>query len=423
MARKVLISFLGTNKYEECRYISPDKQQSNVVRFIQEALCADICKDWSKNDCVYLFLTEGEKGSRKTNWEGTNYPQSNNNQGADGLQVKLQKLNLQCQIKPKSIPEGFTDEHNQTIFDTVFNVLEDGDHIYLDITNAFRSIPLFGAVLVNYAKFLLTDIHIESVMYGAFEALGPAHQVRQDIPDPADRHAPILHLTEMLRLQEWTIAANDFIYHGNAKQLAELSSRNGFNDLATILQEIGGTFGTVRGKAIINAQVFDNLRKELKIIEEKQKNPAMKRILEKIEQELRKFVANKTTNGFRAVEWCLEHNLIQQGITLLQETIITYLCPILDYRDDIYKGHRETVAKAMNCKKIKTEQWKGVDKQEIMQIHANTEFKKLEPAYNLLKEYRNDINHGGFETLAKSYKEFEEKLRDSLKQVQVHINF
>lgn len=416
--RNVLITFLGNNKYLNCRYRFPDKT-SAVVRFVQEAICENLCANWSAHDCIYIFMTEGERGSRVTNWEGANYKDDPADQ--EGLRAKLQKLNLGCQVVDKTIPEGFTDKDNQLIFSNIYDVLTNNDHVHLDITNAFRSIPMFGSVLVNYASFLLNDVVIESVMYGAFEALGSAFAIQQQYPNPADRIAPILYLTEMVRLQEWTIAANDFIYHGNTRQLAKLSERQGFGNLSAILSNIGGAFSTVRGSELENARLFSDLVAELKNIENRVESEAMKRVLGKLQQELGKFTRPDVVNGFYAAEWCLNHNLIQQGITLLQETIISYICTQTGYNKQVFKDNRKLIADAMNCKNMPEKYWRNVDPAIIKIIQTNPSFIGLEPAYNALKDYRNDINHAGTEKNARRYRSFETKLRHSLSLVKAFL--
>lgn len=47
MARKVFISFLGTNNYLQCHYIINGKI-SVLTRFIQEALINHYCMEWTE---------------------------------------------------------------------------------------------------------------------------------------------------------------------------------------------------------------------------------------------------------------------------------------------------------------------------------------------------------------------------------------
>lgn len=57
MARKVFISFLGTNNYVECIY-DIDGHLSKPVKYVQEALVSEICKDWKGSDRIFVFCTK-----------------------------------------------------------------------------------------------------------------------------------------------------------------------------------------------------------------------------------------------------------------------------------------------------------------------------------------------------------------------------
>lgn len=67
MARKVFISFLGTNNYLQTHYELNGKH-SPVVRFIQQALIGFLCKDWTENDSILIFYTGGANGAYVKNW-------------------------------------------------------------------------------------------------------------------------------------------------------------------------------------------------------------------------------------------------------------------------------------------------------------------------------------------------------------------
>ena len=69
MARKVLLSFLGTDNYIETHY-QIDIFKSPLVRFVQEAIIDHLCTDWGQDDRIYVFLTDA---ARVKNWE--NYEQ------------------------------------------------------------------------------------------------------------------------------------------------------------------------------------------------------------------------------------------------------------------------------------------------------------------------------------------------------------
>ena len=242
----VLLSFVGRNRYERCVYFdSATNSQSKVVRYIQEALCEVYCQSWLSSDRVVIFLTPN---ARKANWEGSVY--ADDKEDSRGLEEALLGLKLRPSIHVEMIKEGFEEREMWQNFKTVFDSIEEGDTVYLDITNAFRSIPLFATVLSNYAEFL-KGVKIKSVFYGIFERLGSTMDVKKNYPNAEDRRVPILDLKGLVDLQDWTSAANDLLKHGNATGLARMArvtnqSKNKAmpDDFANNLDAITGVFST-----------------------------------------------------------------------------------------------------------------------------------------------------------------------------------
>ena len=62
---RVLLTLLGTSDYYPCNYYLDNVMKTNNIRFIQEALANHICKDWTSEDRIVIFLTEDAK---KKNW-------------------------------------------------------------------------------------------------------------------------------------------------------------------------------------------------------------------------------------------------------------------------------------------------------------------------------------------------------------------
>lgn len=223
-----------------------------------------------------------------------------------GLKYQFERLNLPCQVKPiLGFKEGLGEEDIWKNFKLIFECLQEKDEVWLDITNAFRSIPLFAAVLVHYAKFL-KNIETKSVYYGAFEALGvPAFKVDAVIPEETKRLVPILNLSNILDLQAWTTAANDFLSHGNSSELKRLSVlKMPHSTLASDLDAFTNALATVRGKQIENGAIFQNVKIAIEALTPAEDTHPLNALLRKINEELDAFQTNDLQNGIRAVEWC-----------------------------------------------------------------------------------------------------------------------
>lgn len=408
---KVLISFVGASAYKECVYHT-ESEKSGVVQFVQEALAKIVCKDWTEKDKIFIFLTDDAKIK---NWEGNLY-------NGIGLKQRLNNLNLNCQIIPKgNFQEGIGEIQIWKNFEMIYDVLEKEDKVWIDITNAFRSIPIFATILVHYAKFL-KNINVEGVYYGAFEALKvPAFKIDELIPDPQDRSVPIINLTSLIKLQEWTVAANDFVNYGNAKALYKLAVENNQTNIGNYIKNIAKNISSVRTIEIQNGEKIDDVKSIIEVDGDIPK--PLNHLVEVVEKKIKKFTTGNVLNGFYAVEWCIAHGLIQQGITLLYEFLQTYI--LVDINEDwTSKELRNLTTWALNKKKIEPILVEIDTKDDLSDDKKEQEKKIISNIFELpykkeltTKVYiafsqgaRNDINHAGIRDNPKTAQQLEHDL-------------
>ena len=220
-------------------------------------------------------------------------------------------------------------------FKTVFDCLQDGDCIVFDITHAFRSIPMLAIVLLNYAK-VLKGVQVGGIYYGAFEKLGSISKVKE--MDVDDRDAPILDLSALDLLMDWTVGIDRFIKAGDPEMIHRLSkagiepilkeSKGADQDaryirnLANTLKAFSQAHATCRGLEI--SQTAMNLQKAVAEAKQTDILPLLKPLLAKIEEVAEKYCGQTLSDGLAAASWCLDHNLVQQGYTILQEAIVSH---------------------------------------------------------------------------------------------------
>ncbi len=416
MARKVFLSFLGTGNYKVCKYVSPLLGESEVVEFVQNAIYSLACKEFTSNDCVYIFLT---KDAELKHWSS--------------LQPLLEQHNASV-IPVKEIPEGYSENEIWKIFDKVFEVIQNNDEIILDITHGFRSMPMLAMVLMNYAK-ALKNISVKGVYYGAFEALGQGHLIEKEIPNPENRKVPLLDLMAFSSLQDWTFAAQSFIKTGNPTSIVNLTNLS----IKPILIETGGKdyaagklrqlinslkkgereIATNRGKLI---QKSTNILIAKKSINELLQDPnsvlaPLRPLLQIIYSKIEKFDSAAYANWEASVDWCITHGLEQQGITQLQEGIISFICNDVEL-NDANLTHREIVSQAVNIYAfdIIEDDWREpacLNKETVRKIILSQFVISNKNNYNKLTELRNDINHGGYKQHSLSDSSiFSERLRE-----------
>ena len=162
---------------------------------------------------------------------------------------------------------------------------------------------------------------------------------------------------------------------------------------------------TCRGGSIIEAQNIKELSMNLKEVQdvlqmestEASVDELLIPVFEKIRDLIKSFDVNSNTaNGFQAVDWCLEHRLYQQAVTILQETVKTYF--LLKLNMDAQKEeNRELIVALLNTANYTSSSMLPA---EIGESIGETEWAKsmkaIAKSYNELRKLRNDFNHAGF---------------------------
>ncbi|HKL03690.1 MAG TPA: TIGR02221 family CRISPR-associated protein [Cryomorphaceae bacterium] len=330
MARNILISFLGTSAYKEAHYQLKDECSENVT-FIQEALLRLLFPKPSDNDQFFIFLT---KGAKEKNWQDNGHRDRKTKEiiQLEGLKSRLTASGHIKNTQVIDIPFGQSTAEIWQIFEAVFQQIQSNDQVYLDITHGFRSIPMLSMTLLNYAR-ALKNIELKGIYYGAWEA--------RDIDSNV---APVFNLTPLDEIQRWSSAVNQFIKYGQVEELnmvlketytPRLAESEGKDPQAHRLRqldqktsEMAGIFTTNRGKSIEDRHFFENYIKiiEEKPAEEEEWDHFMDSLRKKITQKVQPFASMEgDPNWLLGVKWCIDHNLIQQGITQLQEGIVTYI--------------------------------------------------------------------------------------------------
>jgi CRISPR-associated Csx2 family protein len=452
MPRKVFLSFLGTNNYLECNYyIEADEQlKAPGVKYVQEALLQLYARDFGETDDCYFFLTQA---AERQNWQDNgqyNPKTSQYDLPNEGLQTRLAKLreagDLHAQVHPVSIPDGFSEKEVWEIFSRVFGCLEEGDEVILDITHAFRSLPMLGMVLIHYGK-ALRNIQVRGIYYGAFEKLGPASVVRNW--DLSDRNAPILDLNSLAELQEWTTAAMEFEKYGSPEPFNQLTqtaigpilreakgkdeTANQLRNFSGQMRELVALIQTNRGKGLMDFS-FEKLKNSLEGLADQDYVVPLNPIIDRVKEKLGalNLEGPVETRWLRSVHWCMDHGLIQQGITQLQEGILTYLCFYLEemklkpgyfqWDDETARNHLSAVL-SLAGRGVSEQHWTGVlaEKRELSRVLFSIPLiKRLAPTYDGLGDSRNDINHGGY-TKTKKAEAFHKGLKKYTQAIEAII--
>lgn len=403
MARKLFISFLGTGFYGPCTYFD-DKGSYTRTRFIQQATLEQIgARVWAKPDAVRFFVTEK---AFEENWDKSRKTRPNRN-GEVEPYIRLEEviggMHLQADVKAVTgIPVGNSTEEMWEIFGRVYDEMEEGDELYIDLTHAFRYLPMLVLVLSNYAKFL-KNVTVRHLSYGNYEGRDK------------DGRAPIVDLLPLTKLQDWTTVAADFLNNGYADGLQRMAMESGaghnddrhdtggVGEFADVLEKFAMDRKTCRGPEITRGDMRQRLH-DISRQMDASDIPPLKFILQHIRERVTP-PANTLEMVVGAAEWCYDKQLWQQSLSILQEGIVTFFCrrhgidPMDRQRDLVNRAFMISATMAENRKdRMK---W-GVDGHDNLPMMLELVHdplvadREVRRAFQEISKLRNNYMHAGY---------------------------
>ena len=410
--KKTYVSFLGTGNYKPCVYKPDDSaSDSGVVTYVQTAMRKLVACGAEK---TLIFCT---RDAVETHWQK--------------LCAEFEAHGLP-EPEKVGIPGGSNDKEFWEIFETVNEHISEEAEIVFDVTHSFRSLPLIMSVLLNYLE-VVKGTKLVGCYYGAFEVLGRAADVEKEYPDPADRRAPIFDLTPFFQLNDWVKAIRDFKRFGDAGDLNRLAWQDTKNeakeketrteellalrDLTGALNKFTQMVRSSRCKDIQDFNFESNILNQLEPAMQCGALPQLKPVLAGLGDVFAAYQDKDLKNGIRAARWAFEHDLIPQGYTLLQETVVSYyaqefgadLKRLYPKREDEVKRREFTSALLA----WRTGSWKKEDSGLAEKLKDKIVPEVLNQ-YNALTQGRNDINHGGHSHNARNAEKLKKDLGDAI---------
>lgn len=444
--RKVFLSFLGTGAYTPCNYVL-DEHKSEDQEYVQISLLETLSQNVEGPIHAIIFLT---KSAKEQNWQ-----KSAGNPERFGLHGEMETLankpNFNISYQAKDIADGFSQEEVWSIFQEVYESLEPNDEIYLDVTHAFRYIPMLCFALLNYAR-TLKGIFVKGIFYGAFEKLGYGPDVR-NIP-LKDRNVSILRLDTLDVLQQWTNATTEYIRTGRPEavktlvdkelkpRLSNIETRSpgtkALRKAADELTKLAELIDTNRIQEIAAYPISSNIFSELKTFSQEEGRNfaiAFQPLIGEIEKMLAPFEDARTAKWLAMAQYSLSKKLYPQTITQLQEGIISEILEALgkDFQPGLgMVKKRQLVSEGLAIsagrkredksfiRPLPEEEWKELSKEHIegaRQIQSIPLVNTLANVFQEITRTRNDIQHGGITNDPKSAKKIKEAIETSFHKV------
>lgn len=357
---KVFMTVVGIGNYDETTYKINDREYTN--RSIQKSLLTYF-KDTGENfDKIVFFLTEK---ARENNWEKVKYSETVKDENGSIKRIPHEEEGLKAFTdrlfpeKAVDIPilDGVNDSDFLSIFQQIYESMDENDQITFDVTNGFRSIPFLFYPVISYAKEL-KSITIDHIYYGPY--------VRGVTP------TVLLDLKKYGEILDWANAAHIFRISGNAKEILQLTEKR-YQNLEDVEEKIAFSKSYEVSKwlsqtteALLTCK-GDNSRESIeksakmlfKTRDKMERNPANEEYI--LFHELLKHALesvscfNNEMNHYKfgmfAAEWYIERGLVQQAYTALREALISYLCCTFGNNDDTFKREFrvDVISEILNC--------------------------------------------------------------------------
>ncbi len=192
--RSVVLSFVGTGNYQPANYLFPDETVSTST-FFGRALVRYRTSQGQKPDAVIVFGTAGSVWQRIIDNEDTDrldetafapldplhqlptdaQPATRDDAAMQSLLDQAAPTLATCYgvetFYPRVIGMCTDPAEHQALMGMLMDTLEPGDRVTLDITHAFRHLPVLIAFMLTGLRWL-RDIEVERIWYGMFPERG-----------------------------------------------------------------------------------------------------------------------------------------------------------------------------------------------------------------------------------------------------------
>jgi hypothetical protein len=384
-----LLTFLGKGKYTSTLYFW--KGQEHTTQYSPAASCVFL-----KPENLVVFLTEDAYAN---------------------FEEFKSELSPEIKIQAVPIPLGKNEQELWQIFDQISAQVKPGEDVAFDITNGLRSFPLVGLLSAAFLQFGL-GIHLSAILYGAFD-------VRDTSVTP--NRTPMFDLTPMVKLLEWSGAADRFNQTGDARHLAALINNqrkelviNGRNDpeinnlasslgsLTNILNNISQSLRLIRPEYTMKhtASLAEAIQKSKPALARSAGTMPFSLLLEKIQGGFADLGMENPgeTMSFEMldrqrwiIKWYVDREHWVQAITLSREWLINYVIAYLDLETFIELKVRSEIEDLINAEVYNKRVSKNLHTEyltpaSLAKVPCSEEVLNI---WSSLVEARNDIDHAG----------------------------
>lgn len=376
---KLILSFLGTGKYEQADY--PLDGQIYSTPYTQEAI-----RRHYPDYVLKVLLTE------------------------KAAVTHGQALRERVDYEPVSIPAGRSEAELWDIFNAIVEAVPAEAELVMDVSHGFRSQPILALAVLQLLQ-VVKQVKVKRVLYGAF--------------DLDTKQADFFDLTPFLELMEWTQATRDLLEYGNGSRLRQLLKQihrhsymvdgpraKELSSVGEILEGVGSSLELLR----IN-EVLEQANRLLKALATAQDDVAklprsrpLSLLLGRIEE---RYQSLATTDPFSAkgleaqaamIDLLLETGSYAQAIALARELMVTWLCLHRQF-DPI--SERSAAENLLGSHADAVRRKQAIDEQKA----------KLGLLWDKISHIRNDIAHAAMRPRPLPSQSLAQQIRDACGEV------
>jgi CRISPR-associated Csx2 family protein len=376
MGRRVLISFIGTgriNEELESKRIYATTEYRIDEKSYEKSFISVVLKEHLQIETIFLI------GTMKSIWEEVY------NSFCKELDVKyyfelagivenanyktkiddsvFQKLEECIGSSSKIIPVyyGLTEKEFTKNTEIIIKILQENlqanDEVYLDVTHAFRSLPLvLSQVLIYFQDVSKKHVKVERIFYGMLEVIKELG------------YAPIVDISYLLDLNNLHKGAYAFKTFGNAYLLSERVKKYD-KDISNLLREFSDT------KNMNLLFELEQLVNKIKKINLEKLNEIDKIVVSDTIQDFFNYFKNINAPPyefqFNLAKWHYSKKNYSSAILVFVEAIITYVCIKENFKWNDENKRNEAKGKIMN----------------------NNNYQNIKDFYQKINSYRKKIAH------------------------------
>lgn len=381
--KKVVITILGRNDYQLAKY------QIESFKPKESKLVGGVLKEIIQPDEIYVI------GTDKSSW-----------------QISDEYIK---DYKKVIIPYGMNTQEFWSMFDTIAKLPVEKSEIYFDVTHGFRSIPIFISTLLNFFT-KVKKAEVKGVYYGIWDATSQNNGI-----------TPVVNILPLLEMNEIIDAFTIFKEYSDGRRVANFLSKQFqaipndqkryFKKIQELNRELDFYSKTVGFSALeFYHQTLDEIKQ---LIQEIEGNEQIRQyfktvgyIIEDFKKELQIYDGLTTIwqRDLKTAKAFFEKNRYAQALTILRETVLTYILEILEM-DIMDENLREDKLGTI----LFEEQERLKSGQET--IYFEKEFIDI---YQKIRDLRNKSNHAFIkkEVSKKSINNSVDNLKKYLEQIE-----